>query len=67
MASGSPSDADQVETLLSSADCAEELVVSDLGPVIGAHTGPSTIGMAFQLARWSPQLLACSSIVSSQA
>jgi len=33
MASGSPSDADQLETLLSSADCAEELVVSDLGLV----------------------------------
>jgi DegV family protein with EDD domain len=51
MASGAASDADQLEALLSSADCAHELVVSDLGPVIGAHAGPSTIGVSFQLAR----------------
>jgi fatty acid kinase fatty acid binding subunit len=50
MASGSASDSDQLKVLLDSADCAHELVVSNLGPVIGAHAGPNTIGVSFQLA-----------------
>jgi len=49
MASAIGADAQQLATRLAAADCTEDLVVSDLGPVIGAHAGPGTIGIAFQL------------------
>jgi DegV family protein with EDD domain len=51
IASGVAPDADQLATKLAGADCAHDLVVSDLGPVIGAHAGPGTIGVCFQIAR----------------
>ncbi|HXX89591.1 MAG TPA: DegV family protein [Acidimicrobiales bacterium] len=51
LCAGVAPDADLLATRLAAADCATELVVSDLGPVIGAHAGPGTIGMCFQVAR----------------
>jgi DegV family protein with EDD domain len=51
MASGAASDSDELKALLGSANCAHELVVTDLGPVIGSHAGPGTIGVTFQIAR----------------
>jgi fatty acid kinase fatty acid binding subunit len=50
VASGAAFDADELATLVSGADCHRDLVVSHLGPVIGAHAGPDTIGVAFQIA-----------------
>jgi DegV family protein with EDD domain len=50
MASGVAPDADELVSKLAGADCRGELVVSDLGPVIGAHAGPGTIGVCFQVA-----------------
>jgi DegV family protein with EDD domain len=51
MASGVAPDADELTTRLAAADCATDVVVSELGPVIGAHAGPGTIGVCFQIAR----------------
>jgi fatty acid kinase fatty acid binding subunit len=51
VASGVAPDTDQLATRLAGADCAHDLVVSDLGPVIGAHAGPGTVGVCFQIAR----------------
>jgi DegV family protein with EDD domain len=51
MASAMTSDAHQLATRLAAADCEDELVVSDIGPVIGAHAGPGTIGVSYQTAR----------------
>jgi DegV family protein with EDD domain len=51
MASGVAPDADQLASRLAGANSAHDLVVSDLGPVIGAHAGPGTIGVCFQIAR----------------
>jgi fatty acid-binding protein DegV len=35
-------------------DVMERLVIGDLGPVVGAHAGPRTIGVAFQTASAMP-------------
>jgi len=51
VASGVAPDIDEFVARLAGADSAHELVVSDLGPVIGAHAGPGTIGLCFQTAR----------------
>jgi len=51
VASGLAPDTDELIARLARADCAQELVHTDLGPVIGAHAGPGTIGVCFQLAR----------------
>jgi DegV family protein with EDD domain len=49
--SGVAPDIDEFVARLTGADCEQELVVSELGPVIGAHAGPGTIGLCFQIAR----------------
>ncbi|HYA69275.1 MAG TPA: DegV family protein [Acidimicrobiales bacterium] len=49
--SGVAPDTHEVVSRLVGADCANDLVVSELGPVIGAHAGPGTIGVCFQIAR----------------
>ena len=50
VANGSAGDIDEVIDALRAAAPAHELVVTELGPVIGAHGGPGTIGLCFQLA-----------------
>lgn len=50
VANGAAVDIDDVLSRLGDLDCAHELIVSDLGPVVGAHGGPGTIGLCFQLA-----------------
>ncbi|HMK62769.1 MAG TPA: DegV family protein [Acidimicrobiales bacterium] len=50
VANGAASDLDQLLSGLSGIDCAHEVLVTDLGPVIGSHGGPGTIGLCFQLA-----------------
>ena len=51
VANGAATDIDEVVSLARKASTAHEIVVTDLGPVIGAHGGPGTIGLCFQLAR----------------
>jgi fatty acid-binding protein DegV len=51
VANGVAPDIDELMSILSRARPAHELVMSDLGPVIGAHAGPETVGVCFQLAR----------------
>ena len=50
MASSTSPDADRLQERLESVDCARPIVVGQLGPVVGAHAGPGTIGVAFQVA-----------------
>lgn len=50
VANGAASDFDELLTRLSGIECDHELVVTELGPVIGAHGGPGTVGLCFQLA-----------------
>jgi fatty acid kinase fatty acid binding subunit len=51
VANGAAKDIDEVLELLRPAQPRHEMVVTDLGPVIGSHSGPGTIGVCFQLAR----------------
>jgi DegV family protein with EDD domain len=51
VANGVARDIDELLTLLEKARPAHDMVLSDLGPVIGAHAGPGTVGVCFQLAR----------------
>jgi DegV family protein with EDD domain len=51
VANGAARDISEVIDALRSATPAHEMVVSDLGPVIGSHAGPGTIGICFQVAR----------------
>ncbi len=50
VANGAAQDIDEVLQLLAGATPVHELIVSDLGPVVGSHTGPGTVGVCFQLA-----------------
>jgi len=50
VANGVARDIDELLSLLESARPEHEMIVSDLGPVIGAHAGPGTVGVCFQLA-----------------
>ena len=45
--SGIAPDFDQVLDLLRRAQPEHELVVADLGPVVGSHTGPGSVGVCF--------------------
>jgi DegV family protein with EDD domain len=45
--SGMAPDFDQVLELLRKARPEHELVVADLGPVVGSHTGPGSVGVCF--------------------
>ncbi|MDE3085617.1 MAG: DegV family protein [Acidobacteriota bacterium] len=51
VANGVATDIDELLSHLAGVDCERELVVAELGPVIGAHGGPGTIGLCFELAR----------------
>jgi fatty acid-binding protein DegV len=51
VANGAAPDIDEVLTMLEAVHPEHETVVSDLGPVIGSHTGPGTVGVCFQVAR----------------
>jgi DegV family protein with EDD domain len=51
LAQGQASDADEVLTLLMQAKTANALELSDLGPVVGSHTGPGSLGVCFMLER----------------
>jgi DegV family protein with EDD domain len=51
VANGVARDIDELLSLLETARPEHEMIVSDLGPVIGAHAGPGTVGVCFQLAR----------------
>lgn len=50
VANGAASDINEVLSRVQDLDTHHELVVTDLGPVVGAHGGPGTIGLCFQLA-----------------
>jgi DegV family protein with EDD domain len=49
VANGAAVDIGELVSRLSGIDCPNELIVTDLGPVIGSHGGPGTIGLCFQL------------------
>jgi DegV family protein with EDD domain len=51
VANGVARDIDELLSLLENAHPEHLMVLSDLGPVIGAHAGPGTVGVCFQRAR----------------
>ena len=51
IANGVARDIDEFVSLLEKARPEHEMVLTDLGPVIGAHAGPGTVGVCFQVAR----------------
>jgi DegV family protein with EDD domain len=51
LADGRASDAGEVADKLRRAKSAHPLEVSTLGPVVGSHTGPGSLGVCFMLAR----------------
>ncbi len=48
VAHAAASDIGEMEKLLAPIFPADETIVSYIGPIIGAHTGPGTVGVAFQ-------------------
>ncbi len=50
VANGAAGDIDELVSRLSEVECDHELVITDLGPVVGSHGGPGTVGLCFQLA-----------------
>jgi DegV family protein with EDD domain len=50
IANGAAKDVGELQEMLNEADVAHEIVMTDLGPVIGSHAGPGAIGVCFQLA-----------------
>jgi len=50
VANGVAPDIDEVLTMLEAVHPEHPMVVSDLGPVIGSHAGPGTVGVCFQVA-----------------
>lgn len=51
VANGAAKDISEVTDILSAATPEHETILSDLGPVIGSHAGPGTIGVCFRTAR----------------
>ncbi len=51
LASGASDDVDTIAAELSTVECAHPLLVVDLGPVVGTHAGPQTIGIAYIVPR----------------
>jgi DegV family protein with EDD domain len=51
--SGAADDLDVVRKRLADVAVAHEAVVVDLGPVVGTHTGPGTVGVCYQIAAGS--------------
>lgn len=49
VANGAAEDIDQVITRLREVEVAHEIVVGDLGPVVGTHAGPGAIGLCYQI------------------
>ncbi len=49
VSNGAADDIDAVVSRLAGLDVAHELLVVDLGPVVGTHAGPGTIGVSYQL------------------
>ncbi len=49
VSNGAADDIDAVLSRLAGLDVAHELLVVDLGPVVGTHAGPGTIGVSYQL------------------
>ena len=49
VSNGAADDIDAVLARLEGLDVAHELLVVDLGPVVGTHAGPGTIGVSYQL------------------
>ncbi len=49
VSNGAADDLDAVLSRLEGLAVAHELLVVDLGPVVGTHTGPGTIGVCYQL------------------
>ena len=47
MCNGAATDIDVVLDLLADVKTEHPLLVVDLGPVVGTHTGPGTIGLCF--------------------
>ena len=47
VANGAAPDIDEVVTAVKRTNPAHDLVVGDLGPVVGSHTGPGTAGVTF--------------------
>ncbi|MGH9088460.1 MAG: DegV family protein [Acidimicrobiales bacterium] len=54
VSNGGAVDVDAVVARLAAVDVAHELVVVDLGPVVGTHAGPGTIGVSYQVPAGSP-------------
>ncbi len=48
---GGASDVDQVVERLRSVEVAHPMFTVDLGPVVGTHAGPGTIGVCYMVAR----------------
>jgi len=51
VANGAAKDIDEVLELLKNVETENEVIVTDLGPVIGSHAGPGSIGLCFQTKR----------------
>jgi len=51
VANGIAPDLDEVLGMLHDAHSDHELVLSDLGPVVGSHAGPGSVGVCFTVAR----------------
>jgi DegV family protein with EDD domain len=49
VSNGAAADIDAVLSRLEGLDVVHELLVVDLGPVVGTHAGPGTIGVSYQL------------------
>ncbi len=49
VSNGAAPDIDAVLDRLRTVEVANELVVTDLGPVVGTHSGPGTVGVCYQL------------------
>ncbi|HVX20828.1 MAG TPA: DegV family protein [Acidimicrobiales bacterium] len=49
ISNGAADDIDAVVSRLDGLEVAHELIVVDLGPVVGTHAGPGTIGLSYQL------------------
>lgn len=49
VANGAAEDIDQVLDKLSTVEVAHEMVVGDLGPVVGTHAGPGAVGVCYQV------------------
>jgi len=54
LCNGASEDIDAVTSRLAEIETAHPLVVVDLGPVVGTHTGPATIGLCYQVPAGRP-------------